>query len=143
MDLYPRSRGYSLSKVTLSGVSRQASRRNTSMHTYELERENEHMYIRLKRILIRPLKLPPSPGKKSLNFLSRKRERQRVEEENCVIPTQRLLQRLQRSKPVLSFTPDLPRPSLRTYRPGSCQDPAPMMLFKLPTEEMDYRFCYE
>jgi len=113
------------------------------MHAYELERENEHMFTRLKSILVRPRKLPPTPGKKSLNSLSRRREMQRVEQENSVTSTQRLLQRLQRSKPVLSFTPDQRRPSLRTYRPGSSQEPAPMMLFKLPTEEMDYRFCYE
>ena len=143
MDLYPRSRGYSLSKVTLSGVSRQSSRRNTSLHTYELERENEHMFFRLKHILARPLKLPPTTRKKSLNSVSRMREMQRVEEENSVISTQRLLRRLQRSKPVHCFTPDIPRSSLRTYRPASSQEPAPMMLFKLPTQEMDYRLCYE
>lgn len=54
------------------------------LQSAELEKENEGMFLRLKHILVRPAKLPPTVPRRSLNSVSRKRQHQQIEEENSV-----------------------------------------------------------
>ena len=80
----PKTRIGSVPREVRAGSSSRQGTRHVRMQSFEQEKDNENMFLRLKNILVRPVKLPPTLPRGSLNSVMRKREHQKIEEENGV-----------------------------------------------------------